>query len=1027
MIEAKVGDKYTLRFPDGTPQETVDKAVQEFLAEQGTQTREGEQVEVPEAPGGGLGLIHKAWRIPLAAGETALGMASGAAAYPAVLGARIGMTLAKKSPEAGKAFSAKVAQDFGYQPKTEEGKAAMELIGKGMHYFTWPAREFGKGVTWLTGSPVAGDIAEALGEAGEFALLAKATPARGKTRMPDPKVPETFGTGSGGWVETPVTKVKHRDVTVLDRFKASQWVGDKFPSLKQPIQRIIDAENLTNENVRAHIDAVVNIFGKHDATTLMGKPKKIPYLPEMVEGKVPIPPKFEGLVLELREYFKEIRDNQVIPYKLDRIREGLNEGQLRYFDERMRKPASWMDLEKYTDKQIEMGEIAFQEFMDIKENWGVSNYFPRMWNGRYKYISEDGFFVVVGETAKLAKARFKEFLEKTPDARGKRYYFTNDFLDAQSVRKFLNPANASTNKWMQTQLTRKEYFALKNRAEKAAAQAAQDAGAGEGLPVEVDMSGIAKLKAGTKYSPHFMERLTEKRGWEVDNAPRAIIGYTSSVLRKIGLERARREAYATAEKLPAEMPDAKQYIRDLADNVSGRYNMVDKFVDQTVGQWVGAKPFLANRILSKVTTGTAWAALGFAPVKAGINRYGGMLNTLTKVGIKDFYAAKKWQRTAEGKATLDRVSPYLGLQQTKAVGAELPSSGKQLKWYHPMGMYQLAERFNRNESFAAGYQAGLKKFRGDKKLAEQYGIDITGLTQGMYGTGAMPVAIRNPVARTAYQFKQFMNNQLRFARTLTPAQWAFYLPGIFAVAGTRGLMLMLKSVVGLTMVLNGEHMVEGLMHWFDTKSPAMNRGLPGLGGMDVSAPATWQLPTTAADWMGMAGKNLYLSGKTLHNFIMQDGTLTDEQKELLIQSALPVAYNIFKGIEILAEGKTRMGGKLMYESEAPLKEFLIKLSGGRSVEESRQADEIRYMLQQKKEYSQLSEAYADKLLTSKSVDEAEYYFRQLIQVRDIKSREEMQGLIQSLQRKARDYQLTREIRTWLGMPVAIKKQIIRGE
>lgn len=63
-------------------------------------------------------------------------------------------------------------QSFGYQPRTKEGKAATELIGKGMEVFLAPARKARELLDPI--SPTLGYLGETAVEVGEFLLLGKA-------------------------------------------------------------------------------------------------------------------------------------------------------------------------------------------------------------------------------------------------------------------------------------------------------------------------------------------------------------------------------------------------------------------------------------------------------------------------------------------------------------------------------------------------------------------------------------------------------------------------------------------------------------------------------------------------------------------------------------------------------------------------------------------------------------------------------------------------------------------------------------
>jgi hypothetical protein len=67
-----------------------------------------------------------------------------------------------------------------------------------------------------------------------------------------------------------------------------------------------------------------------------------------------------------------------------------------------------------------------------------------------------------------------------------------------------------------------------------------------------------------------------------------------------------------------------------------------------------------------------------------------------------------------------------------------------------------------------------------------------------------------------------------------------------ALAGPRGGMIILKSLP----VLGALGLLDDMEEWMNKEVPKLSRGIGGLFGVDVSAAATFQFPSTTKDWLG---------------------------------------------------------------------------------------------------------------------------------------------------------------------------------
>jgi len=819
-------------------------------------------------------------------------------------------------------------------------------------------------------------------------------------------------------VVTPSTK----DVSLLEFPLTSLYVADQHPILAPIIKGNIKAEQNTNNWIFRYSDRVSQAFDKVERPllfrTIFGrKGTAIRDIDLMIEGKKPIPTQLTGFVDDIKGVLGDVKGEVIQKMKND-FAESLSPKQKEYLD--------WVQGGKVGDKpkHVRAGttkavDEAFNQFKEM-EKWGIQDYFPHIFKGKYKYLTEDGHIIASGQTAKQAKTNFEEYVESHPETTGNTFMFVNDFCDLLTVRIVLNPELTNPLEYLGTRLSRKEFFHLLGKTEKVIKEEIANAGVDDIPKVKVDMSGIASFQKGTKFSGHFLKRKTSLRGEETDPF-RALMSYVFSVGRKLGLEDAKMASYSFADSLPKNMPNAKSYIKMQADLMSGRYNIVDKVFDETIGEKLGMKPFGVTRIFAKGVGLESKLKLGYAPAKTAINRIGGVFHTILQEGGKNYYEGKKLLKAKDPELIrrIQEEGHLAGMEQLFAGEGLIGVSEKQISWWRPLGTYQKAEVKNRSEALAAGYVAGLKKFGGDKDAAWIYAIDSTRLTQGLYNTAAKPVLVRGPVAQASYQFKQYLSNEIRFMSQLTPSQWAGYIAGITAVAGTRGALLTIKSIIGISIIGLG---IDELMERLNRKAPRLHRGIFGLIGIDVSAPASWQIPSSIKDWVGVFPRDLWETGEMIIKGLKNKGW-TDEQINDYVRQITPVGYNVFKGLQMLSEGVTKEGTKVIYRGGK--EEGIINLTGARSVGQSQASDSARYMNQQRQLFLEKSKVLEDKLFGSKSAEEANNTFKELVELKNIQTPEEIQDFINGLRRSALSRQMTEEARIFMTLPRALKKEEIR--
>lgn len=823
----------------------------------------------------------------------------------------------------------------------------------------------------------------------------------------------------GGEEVTPkvVIPANEKDISLLEFPLGTLHVADRHPFLKPIIEGNIKATQDTNNWTLRYSDKFENAFDKVEKPGILMKifgrrGSDIRDVDLMAEGKKPIPNELTEFVNETKVILQDIK-NDIIQKMQDNYLNSLSPKQKEYYTHL--KVGG--DKPKYIrEGTINAIEETLKQFEEMK-GWGIQDFFPHIFKGKYKYLAEDGHIIASGETAKQAKANFEEYIESNPDTADKTFVFVNEFYDLMTARKTLNPGLVNSLEYLGTKLTRKEFFRLLGRTEKTIKEEIVKAGVNNIHGIKVDMSGIASFQKGTKFSGHFLKRKSSLRGEEADPF-KALMSYIFSVGRKLGLEDAKKASYAFADSLPINLQNAKNYVKMQADNMTGRYNIIDKMFDDTIGTRLGMKPFGASRIIAKSIGWEAKLKLGYAPAKTAINRIGGVMHVVLKEGIENYMQGKALllKKDAELLGKIEKEGHLAGMEQLFTEGGLVGTSQSEVKIWRPLGSYQKAEIKNRSEALAAAYVAGLKKFKGDKDAAWIYALDSARLTQGLYDITSKPVIVRGPILQATYQFKQYLTNEIRFMSTLTPAQWAGYIAGITAIAGTKGALMTIKSIIGISIIGIG---LDKVMERLNRKAPNLHRGIFGLVGFDVSAPATWQIPSHVMDWIGAFPKDIISTGEMLVKGLQNNGW-TDEDINDYVRQIAPVGYNIFKGYQLLSEGVTKEGSKIMYKGGK--KEGIFNLLGSKSVGQSQAADSNRYIKQQRKMLIDKINVVEDKLFRSKTSEQAMEVFEELVELKDIQTPEEMKNLISGLKTSSKRRIMTEEARIFLTLPKKLKRE-----
>lgn len=459
---------------------------------------------------------------------------------------------------------------------------------------------------------------------------------------------------------------------------------------------------------------------------------------------------------------------------------------------------------------------ALRELDDL-EHWGIDDYITNIERGSYRVVTPDGTTVAVAETRVGAKEKALKYGRDHPGTT--RLTITDEF---------------SSSAEFPTKLTRGQYFRMAQRAATALGSDVREIQ----RMLRAEGSPIVVVKPPSKFAGPMQRRYGILEG-EADIFD-ALPAYAYSVRKKLALDPVLKQARTDLPKLPT---NTQKQVEDLIGDVRGRYSLADQIADYVLAP-LGNKPFAVSRGVGVARTVAAALKLGYRPVSALVNRLGGLQHTWTKTGTRHWLEARRFMHTPEFHEIWLRNADYVGAHAqafTEAGHADVP-------WYHPLSMFQFAERVNRPEAFAAFYKYAQRELGMDGPASEAYARKATRFAQFTYTVGSLPRLLRSPPGRLIGQFKAYLVKEMEFVSSLRGFEIPRYLSAFAALGGPRAFIYFLRSLP----VLGSIGALWALEDWLNRKAPRASRGAPGFAGIDMTAAVTPQLPSRQEDWMGPA-------------------------------------------------------------------------------------------------------------------------------------------------------------------------------
>ncbi len=523
------------------------------------------------------------------------------------------------------------------------------------------------------------------------------------------------------------------------------------------------------------------------------------------------------------------------------------------------------------DVDIDVVKDAVEEYKAVDE-WGLKDYAPHYEKGSLRIMS-GGKLYAKAVNVKDAVRKYGDLIERDASlGEVRNYQIDNDIhLDELS-----------------TGVSQRSYRIMVNNLQKGIQSAIEDINAGTARRLATTaLKDRVHITPTKKFSPFVMDRNDILEGEK--NIYDILPFYFYSMQRKMHLDpvidevkqllnktvKVGTEEYTAKDgsikihdiKRPFLTWDEKQFLEEYVRDIKGRYSKVDqqfdKMLEGTGKTRVYSKALAFSRELQ------ANLKLSYAPIKGVINGLSAVNNIIAKAGIENTVEAVRFMKTEEGIKLLKDLKPFLGISFSESATGKLSDRGFFEKYaglpaptteagriFHaiiePTGAFQAPEIPVRRLAQAANYlmakRAGLSE-----TAARDAAIRGNWFQNFTYDIASLPELFRGPTMRTIMQFKPFLMKSIELISSMNGGELARYLTGQLALAGPRGAMIIMKSLPILGMLGVWDRVDE----WMNKEFPRLSRGLGGFAGVDVSAPATFQLPAAPSDWYG----------PTINNFI----------------------------------------------------------------------------------------------------------------------------------------------------------------
>lgn len=519
---------------------------------------------------------------------------------------------------------------------------------------------------------------------------------------------------------------------------------------------------------------------------------------------------------------------------------------------------------------ITLAELSdlFDDYMAV-DRWGLDDYITNIERGQVLLIDQDGHVRAVGVTKADALRKAKEEIA----------------LAAQGDRPPLESLTIQVGNGLGAQEMiegeERDKWLLQKRVKAALDQYGDEIGKAMKADIAARVANTTiKVEPTNMFSGPMQHRDGQPGLKGEQNLFDVLPAYAYIMERKMAFDPVLSDIRKAERDLP---PNLREALLDLAARAKGKYSLVDQVFDDLLRSfkrradyWLGTeselqhKPRAASRASSHITRAERILKLGYRPAAALINKLGGEIATISKVGARYRAMASAFADTEEGRRIIaeELHMNSLGTSVAADIGGPYKAGTSRLPFYHYMKLFDIAERSTREKGYLANYLWALDQGMDPQTAREDARVN-TRFQQVLYVSAAIPKYMDNPAGRVIFQFKTFLVKHAEFLLSMTPAQIARYSLMMWAVGGTNGAVTMLKSIPLVEMILGS--LLDDLDEWLDYMhvmlfhktlgfSPetalSLRAGVPGLLGADISTAAVPQIGWEYGQWAGPFGSDL---------------------------------------------------------------------------------------------------------------------------------------------------------------------------
>lgn len=782
-----------------------------------------------------------------------------------------------------------------------------------------------------------------------------------------------------------------------DIMKASEWLVptvrlfEKHPGAARAATEIIMADQTVGYNQGIHFsvlrDAVAGLTQKERGM-----------LKAVIEEKKSAPEHVVAAARKLTEWLTLMK-GRYQTYLDEMFKAHLMPEQY----EAVRKVANGADLDT-TAKAAKMKPKLLKSLVDkwnSVEKWGLDpeTYVPHVERGAIKLMvkTDKGKFKTVAVA--LSKDHAVEKARELIASGQKELYM--DTTIPESLKDLPEPMRPM------------QYFRVATKLRKAIAEDLVDLN--KELKAKQVLRGVMEVRPTKKFTPFEKPRHDVLAG-EEDIVP-VLYAYAHSMEAKMQMDPVIDKVQDLVPHLPANMRNA---MINLVDEVKGKHWTSDQIAEEifrSVGWETKPRPF--SRFVSHVKMAEALFKFAYRPVALAVNAASAAGHIWTKTGTKYLTEGFRFMRTEEGKRLLDSVRHLLGTDQVTEMSGK--THGKLHLW-HPLGMFQMPEKPMRELALCANYLLARDKGLIGSEAIE-FAVRANWMQNFIYNTAALPKALRSPMGRLLGQFKPYLIQEVNFISQLRGAEAVRYLAVMATLGGPIGYMATLKTLPVLSMFpWWGE-----VEDYINTNIPRLSRGVPGLLGVDISAPATFQFPTKWEDWAGPFVSDLLKIKREVLDPVTR-GEILDapEAMRKVAGETIPIMrhWNEFIDQVIDKDGwvKDERGRNIYHIGESPLDmaKYAFKLAAGaKDLERSVIQKHESFLKEQERVRTRNKQTVVDEILDAVEHGEP-------VTAKMLNAMTEFNINTASLRRAAKFRQLDAQTRRYILTEVAKRPEVLEG-